>query len=131
MKISFEGSIADITVEALGFFNSVAIAVAADEPKPAKTKAKAAPKEEAPKVSSRRKGNGAAEPAPAEEAAEEETGDEITDADLSKAASEAARVISPPEVTAVIDQFGVGHMREMDQPQRREFLDLLKGKVAE
>lgn len=32
---------------------------------------------------------------------------------------------------SVIDQFGVGHMREMDQAQRREFLDLLKGKVAE
>jgi hypothetical protein len=132
MKIIFEGEYRSVVREMVEFLSPRAVEENSAEigkPTPKKkAKAKAAPKEEAasPKTGSRRKGNGAA---PKEEApaAEEEGG--ITDSDLAKAASEAARLVTSGAVTEVIDQFGVGHLRELDQEQRREFLEALKAKV--
>jgi hypothetical protein len=127
MRISFEGSYAVVVDEMQQFLASRDAVV---EPAPKKTTAKkttkkAAP-EEAPKpTSSRRKGDGGAKA----DLPEEEGG--ITDSDLAKAASEAARLITTTEVTKILDQFAVGHMREMDQDQRREFLGLLKARGEE
>ena len=68
--------------------------------------------------------------APAEEAPAEEVSDEISDADVSRAASQAAEVITPQEVTAVLESFGVASVGELDQAQRREFLDTLNERMS-
>lgn len=129
MKVIFEGSRADVIAEVEHFIHTFHRAgVEPKETKPAtkrKTTKKAeAPKEpEAPKAGSRRKT--AKPPAPADDG-----DDEINDADLSKAASEAAQVITPGGVQEILDQFGCA-LRELDQSQRQEFLDLVKTAVEE
>lgn len=52
--------------------------------------------------------------------------DEITDADLSKACSAAARVILPKGVMEILGEFGVENSQSIAQKDRREFLDALK-----
>ncbi len=54
---------------------------------------------------------------------------------MAKAASEAARVLTPAVVTGVLEQFGVApgtqaaFVGDLSQEQRREFVDLLKDKI--
>ena len=48
---------------------------------------------------------------------------EIADADLSKAASDAARVITPAKVMDKLEEFGVSGVGEIKGAQRQEFLD--------
>ncbi len=48
---------------------------------------------------------------------------------MAKAASEAARVLTPAAVTGVLEQFGVRFVGDLSQEQRREFVDLLKDKI--
>ncbi len=55
--------------------------------------------------------------------------EELTDADMAKVASEAARVLTPNVVTEVLEQFGVRFVGDLDQEQRRELVDLLKDKI--
>lgn len=97
-----------------------------EEPKVKAKKKKAAPKKSSAKPSSRRKGNG---PAAAATSVGENVGDEITDQDVSKAASAAAQVITPKGVKDVLKEFGVAGVQELDQGQRREFIDNLNGKI--
>lgn len=61
--------------------------------------------------------------------ASSEESEEITDADLSKAASEAARTITPKGVVEVLKMFSVSYLGDLDQAQRREFIDLLNEAV--
>ena len=49
----------------------------------------------------------------------------VSDADLSKAASEAAAVVGAAEVMALLDEFGVSKVNELPQGERREFIGLL------
>ncbi len=48
---------------------------------------------------------------------------------MAKAASEAARVLTPNVVKDVLEQFGAGFVGDLSQEQRREFVDLLKDKI--
>ena len=134
MKVTFKGENTAALVWEIGVFldelekygstGETPAPVKVKEDKP-KGRRKAAPeKQEEPeaKPSSRRKGR--AEPVEKEEGG-------ITDADLSKAASEAAMAVPPDAVKEIISQFGVEDMRKLDQGQRREFLDLLKDAVKE
>lgn len=52
--------------------------------------------------------------------------DMIEDRDVSKAASDAAMVLTTTVVTKVMDEFGVSHVGDLDQGQRREFIDKLE-----
>lgn len=52
--------------------------------------------------------------------------DKITDADLSRAASDAAAKITPAEVMKVMAEFGVKSVGAIPQERRRAFLDALK-----
>lgn len=56
--------------------------------------------------------------------------DKITDADLSKACSEAAEEIGPKEVLAIIAKHGAGKANEIEAKDRRNFLDALDLAVA-
>lgn len=56
----------------------------------------------------------------------EDSSDSITDADVAKAASEAARELTPAVVLSVLEEFGVGNVAELSQEQRREFMDSLR-----
>ena len=51
--------------------------------------------------------------------------DEISDADLSKAASQGASEITPKGVMEILEQFGVEKVEQLEGGQRREFLDLV------
>ena len=104
--------------------------------KAAAKKAKAEPVEDAPaepetpvekpKKGSRRRGNGAANPAAqAVTSVGVNTGSEISDRDVSKAASNAASVLTPIVVKGVKSEYGVTSVGELDQDQRREFIDRL------
>lgn len=53
----------------------------------------------------------------------------LTDADVAKAASAAAAVLTPKVVKDVLKQFGTASVNDLDQNQRREFVDLLDEKV--
>ena len=55
--------------------------------------------------------------------------DNVTDVDVAKAASEAARALTSPVVLAVLEEFGVGNVAELSQEQRREFTGQLREKV--
>ena len=55
--------------------------------------------------------------------------EELTDADVAMAASDAARVLTPKVVTETLEEFGVAYIGDLDQPQRREFIALLKDKI--
>lgn len=70
----------------------------------------------------RRKAVGEAKAAPATEAAPSG----ITNLDLTKAASEAARKASPDVVLGVLGQFGVANVSAIPDASRRKFLDMLK-----
>ncbi len=86
----------------------------------------------------------AANPSPVPEAAPAPTGrrrsvaagtaattSEITDLDLGKAASDAARKLTPKVVMQIVDEdFGVKTVAEIPQERRREFLDTLAKEVA-
>ena len=58
-------------------------------------------------------------------------GDEITDRDVSKAASEGAQYLTPAAVRGILDQFGVANVGDLDQPQRREFIDMVEQAVED
>lgn len=51
--------------------------------------------------------------------------DGISDADVAKAASEGAQKLTPKVVSEILEEFGVGNVAELDQAQRREFMDIL------
>ncbi len=51
--------------------------------------------------------------------------EEVSDEDLTKSASQAAADIGPPAVMDILDEFGVGEVRDLTQEQRREFVDRL------
>jgi hypothetical protein len=64
--------------------------------------------------------------------AEPEKDPEITDADLTRAASDAAAVCGTALVTALLAEFNVALTGQIDsQEDRKEFLDLLKQNIAE
>lgn len=96
----------------------------------AKAKPKPEPEAKEPekKSTSRRKGSA---PAKAATKVVQNTGDEISDADVAKAASNAAQVLTPAVVKAVLEEYGVGGVQELEQGQRREFIDQLNGLLAE
>ena len=56
---------------------------------------------------------------------------DISDADLAKAASQAAAIVTPAPVIAYLGEFGVTEVSKLSQDLRREFLDGLKALVAE
>tara|TARA_R110000787_G_scaffold97868_3_gene201604 strand:- start:4574 stop:5002 length:429 start_codon:yes stop_codon:yes gene_type:complete len=138
MKISFEGEVADVVTEVIAFLTYIAAeAVVTDQPIPdiepeEKPKRRDRPRKEEPVAETssqdpeaepveeekptRRRGrpktNGAAAP-------------DISDADVAKAASQAASRITPKAVTAVLEEFGVGTVNDLDQAQRQEFMDRL------
>lgn len=106
--------------------------------KPKKPKRKAKAKEPAaePKKASRRKGNGKAgppksNPAKAAVAVGQGVGLEISDGDVAKAASSAAQVLTPKVVQEVKGEYGVNNVQELDQDQRRSFIDQLNAKLEE
>ena len=57
--------------------------------------------------------------------ATEPVSDKITDADLAKAASIGAEQITPANVMAILEEFGVGDVSKLGGEQRQEFLDLI------
>lgn len=75
----------------------------------------------------------AEEPAPvvvARRRAQPAVSDDITDADLTKAASDAAAVCGPAAVTAILGEFNVKMTGEIEsQEDRKEFLELLKTNI--
>lgn len=89
---------------------------------------KSAEKVEEPKKGSRRKGNGSAKPVPPKPSPKEPNSSIvqlIADRDVSKAASDAAMELTPAVVTNVLGEFGVSTVGDLDQNQRREFIDKL------
>ena len=81
----------------------------------AERRATAADKEQAPQSGTSEAGDGAV--------VGDSGDDRLTDADMSKAASEGARVIGPEAVTAILSEFGVGSVNKLPQAQRQEFVD--------
>jgi len=57
--------------------------------------------------------------------------DEITDIDLMKAASSAAKVLTPKEVMQVLEDVGVAAVDEIPQEERRAFLDTLNALLSD
>ena len=57
--------------------------------------------------------------------------DEITDRDVSKAASEGAAELTPAAVRGILDQFAVANVGELDQGQRREFIDMVEQTIED
>lgn len=81
-----------------------------------------APSQDAPRRRSRSPGE-----APASEPKSDGAGStSFTDADLSKAASAAALVLGPEGVKTVLSEFGVKKLNELDEKDRKPFLDALK-----
>jgi hypothetical protein len=156
MKIVFEGTPEQVLAEMSKIASANgALLHTVEHPKgepKAKTKArakKAAPKVEEPEVNeppqpeeekpkrARRKrgeaatasaGEGKADaPARRSRRAPKEEGEvTISDADLSLAASNAAQVILPKGVTAILEEFGVDDVSKLEGDQRQEFLDQTK-----
>ena len=56
---------------------------------------------------------------------------EISDGDVAKAASSAAQVLTPKVVQEVKGEYGVNNVQELDQDQRRSFIDQLNAKLEE
>jgi len=96
-------------------------------------KEKATPGEKAksPKKSSRRKGNGGANPAKAAISVGADVGLEISDHDVGKAASAAAQTLTPKVIQKIKGEYGVDNVAQLDQGQRREFIDQLNAKLEE
>ena len=143
MKITFEDSTVEgIVAQMNDFLQSFGIARAtaalADDamenityeaPVKEEAKLQAEIKEEIEKPkTSRRKGKRKAAAKPAEEAVAE---DQISDADVAKAASAAAPVITPKAVKEVLGAFGVSTVNDLSQTQRRDFIDNLATQVAD
>ena len=57
--------------------------------------------------------------------------EEITDRDVAKAASDGAQQITPAVVRKILDQFAVANVGDLDQGQRREFIDLIEDAIAD
>ena len=57
--------------------------------------------------------------------------EEITDRDVAKAASDGAQQITPAAVRKILDQFAVANVGDLDQGQRREFIDLIEDTIAD
>ncbi len=57
--------------------------------------------------------------------------DALTDKDVMRKASEGAQELTPKVVTVLLEEFGVGHVGELDQEQRREFVDSIDEKLVE
>ena len=55
--------------------------------------------------------------------------DEVSDADVAKAASAAAEILTPDVVMAVLEEFGVASVDMLDQDARRDFIAILDQKV--
>ena len=88
-------------------------------------------KTEPAKKSSRRKGNGVANPAKAATSVGTDVGLEISDRDVGKAASAAAQTLTPKVVQNIKGEYGVDNVAQLDQDQRREFIDQLNGLLEE
>jgi len=104
------------------------------EPKQVRKKKKLTPKKkkaEPAKKSSRRKGNGVANPAKAATSVGTDVGLEISDRDVGKAASAAAQTLTPKVVQKIKGEYGVDNVAQLDQDQRREFIDQLNGLLEE
>lgn len=56
--------------------------------------------------------------------------DEITDRDVAKAASEGAQELTPAAVRGILDPFGVSNVADLNQGQRREFINLIDAAIA-
>lgn len=54
---------------------------------------------------------------------------EITDADIAKAASDAARPLTPKVVLEELAKFNVTNVAALDQEQRQNFMSMLKNRV--
>lgn len=78
--------------------------------------------EEDPSSSTRRRGRASSS---------EEKEDEITDRDVSKAASDGAQELTPAAVRSILDQFAVANVGDLDQGQRREFIDMVEKAVED
>lgn len=63
-------------------------------------------------------------------AGDAEKTDKISDEDLAKAASRAAKEITPAVVKQIIREFGVDTVNDIPQDQRRKFLDELEAEIA-
>jgi len=74
----------------------------------------------------RRKGNSKLKPT----SVGQNLDDEITDIDLVKAASSAAKVLTPKEVKQVLEDVGVAVVGEIPQEERRAFLDTLNALLS-
>ncbi len=53
----------------------------------------------------------------------------ISDADMTKGASEAADIITPAIVTEIMTEYGVASVDEIKQSERQEFLDQLQTEI--
>lgn len=96
-----------------------------DQEKPQRRRRRSAPEgagEAEPEAAPRRRRG-----RPSKSEAEAEA--EITDVDLTKAATNAAEVLSPKGVDAVLDEFGVATLGDLKQDQRQEFLEFLDAAV--
>ena len=100
----------------------------ATERRPTEVQISPEPQSTEPKPRRRRKREGELSAAP--DAAPSKPDDaEITDADVARAASDAARVLTSKVVVGVLGEFGVANVGELSQEQRREFTGLLREKV--
>lgn len=68
-------------------------------------------------------------PAPARRRRQQPEQTGISDADLSKAASQAAEIISPETVMEILGEFGVTEVNKIAQELRQEFLDILNSEI--
>ena len=82
--------------------------------------------EESAKASARRRQRSAQEVAEGDV-----SDDEITDRDVAKAASDGAQQITPAAVRKILDQFAVANVGDLNQGQRREFIDLIEDAIAD
>ena len=56
---------------------------------------------------------------------------EITDADLSKAASEGARNLTPKRVEKILEEFKVAKLQDLRDGQRRRFIEIIAAEIEE
>ena len=91
------------------------------KPKPTSSGVVEKPLEPDTAKSSRRKGNSKLQPT----AIGQNLDEEITDADLMKAASSAAQVLTPKEVQLIVENSGVQAVGELPQEERRGFINVL------
>ncbi len=154
MKITFEGeTFESVIAHAAEFFNRVhcttmskettealpAEMTEKPEEKPKRKRrtkvemeADKQPSEDDPKPRRRRSASKEERPSTKEELVDDGTPpEEITDEDVMKEASAAAKDITPKAVMEILEQFGVVNVGDLTQAQRREFIDQLAGKKTE